>query len=105
MGSIFHFGFDSMVAALLAAALPCATLYGISLGPWHAPATNMPSVGVSIGLSFGWLSMKKPSLPREMPKILATSAEPLLGMAAVQSTTISLSISIGSPRAMSSALT
>ncbi len=47
--------------------------------------------------------MKKPSVPREMLKIRATSSEPFFAMAAVQRTAISVSSSIGSPKATSSA--
>ena len=49
-----------MRAARAAAALPWATLAGMSLGPCAAPARKTPSVGESTGRSLGWYSIKKP---------------------------------------------
>ena len=39
--------------ALIAAAPACATVSGISFGPWHTPERNTPAVGDSTGRSFG----------------------------------------------------
>ena len=36
-----------------AAADACATVSGISFGPWHIPDRNTPAVGLSTGRSFG----------------------------------------------------
>ena len=38
---------------LSAAADACATVSGISFGPWHIPDRNTPAVGLSTGRSFG----------------------------------------------------
>ena len=56
-----------------AAAAPWATLLGMSLGPWAAPAMKTPSVIVATGSSFGCFSMNQPLALQDMPKRRATS--------------------------------
>ena len=49
--------------------LACATLVGISFGPWTQPATKTPSVMVATGSSFGCFSIAQPSKLHEIPKV------------------------------------
>ncbi len=44
---------------LTAAAPACATVSGISFGPWHTPERKTPAVGDSTGRSFACASVKK----------------------------------------------
>ena len=55
--------FFRMTALWVTAASPEATLSLEFFGPWQAPAMNTPSTTVSTGRSFGWISLKNPSLP------------------------------------------
>ena len=59
-GSLSSLSRAKSASTLAAAAEPCATEAGMSLAPWQTPARNTPAVLVSTGLSFTWLSMKKP---------------------------------------------
>ena len=59
-GSLSSLSRAKSASTLAAAAEPWATEAGMSLAPWQTPARNTPAVLVSTGLSFTWLSMKKP---------------------------------------------
>src|SRR4030042_3532609 len=52
---------ENNCSTLAAAPLACASVSGISLGPWQVPARNTPAVRVSTGRSLGCASLKKPS--------------------------------------------
>src|SRR5574337_1756073 len=57
IGSLAISSAENSDSTLLAAALPCATDSGISIGPMQVPARNIPAVTVSTGRSFGWYSL------------------------------------------------
>ena len=64
-----------------AAAEAWATVSGMSLGPWQAPAIKIPSVAVDTGASFGCRSVKNPS-PQLMWKVRASLAASSAGIQA-----------------------
>ena len=72
----------------------CATVSGISFGPWHAPERNTPAVGLSTGRSFGCASVKKSLVSIEAVSIVASGLALLSGSMAAASTTRSASILI-----------
>jgi len=79
-------------AAFAAAADACATVSGISFGPWHIPDRNTPAVGLSTGRSFGWASVKKSFVSMEAVSMVASGRADLSGSMAAASTTMSASM-------------
>ena len=75
-----------------AAADACATVSGISFGPWHMPDRNTPAVGLSTGRSFGWASVKKSLVSMEAVSIVASGRADLSGSMAAARTTMSASM-------------
>src|ERR1019366_9079314 len=54
-----------------AAALACAMVSGMPLGPWAVPAMKIPARCESTGRSLGWYSLRKPAAPCCRPTTLA----------------------------------
>src|SRR3990172_6629223 len=97
--------FDVRAIASAAAASAWATVSGMSLGPWHAPAMNTPSFSVATGASFGWRSKKKPSAEQDMFRSRRTSSRSGWGSKATLRTTMSAGMRRTVPRRVSSATT
>ena len=89
MGSIITVPLVIMPEIRAAAAAPWATEAGISLGPWHAPAMNMPSVMVATGSSFGCRSVNQPRMLQEMPHLRPSSLASAWGSKAPMRITMS----------------
>ena len=102
IGSITRLSFMRTLEERAAAALPWATLYGISLEPQEAPAKKIPSVGESTGLNFGWYSLKKPFSSKLADRMELRLAVPPEGTAPTARTTRSVSVSTGCPLSLSS---
>ena len=75
-----------------AAADACATVSGMSFGPWHVPERNTPAVGLSTGRSFGCASVKKSFVSIDAVSIVAMLLADLSGSMAAARTTMSASI-------------
>jgi hypothetical protein len=73
--------------AAAAAAAACATVSGMSLGPWIVPARNIPSAVVSNGLNLGCNSNAKPPGSHETFSNLLRGSQSLGGTTADSRTT------------------
>src|SRR3989339_105125 len=84
------------MAALEAAADPWMTDSDMSAGPLQVPATYMPSVAKSTGLSFTCASRKKPSCPKGTLSIFDRSPASGCATSGVESTTMSTGMVLSS---------
>src|SRR5512136_1139693 len=69
-GSFSRLSLEMIPSARDAAPLACAAASAMSLGAWQAPERKIPPTKVSLGLSLGCASRRKPSALLERCRVL-----------------------------------